>query len=87
MKTLPKYDKSWQEERPWKYNSADPGKPYTSLMDRVKEDDLFKLNILLSGGWTDDALIFLPRLIQQAKDQKEWNRKYAHISYEDRRDY
>ena len=87
MNTLLKYDQSWQEPMTWKYNAANPGEPFTSLLDRIQKDDLFKLNIILSGGWTDDTLIFLPRLIQQARDQKEWNRKYAHIAYEDRHDY
>ena len=30
---------------------------------------------------------FLPRLVEQALDQKAWNRKYCHIAFGDRRDY
>ncbi len=29
----------------------------------------------------------LPELVEQALDQKAWNRRYGHISFSDRRDY
>ncbi len=64
-----------------------PGIAYTSLFDRIEKDDVFRLNIILNGGWTPDTLLFLPRLVAQARDQKEWNRKCDHLSFADRRAY
>ena len=87
MQTLIKYDNSWREKRTWKYNTVNPGKPYKSLLDRVEKDDVSKPNIILTGGWTADTLLFLPRLVEQARDQKEWNHKCDHISFADRRAY
>ena len=87
MQALIKYDNSWREKRTWKNNTVNPGKPYKSLLDRVEKYDVLKLNIILTGGWTADTLLFLPRLVEQARDQKEWNRKYGHISFADRRAY
>ena len=87
MQTLIKYDNSWREKRTWKYNTVNPGMAYTSLFDRIEKDDVFRLNIILNGGWTPDTLLFLPRLVAQARDQKEWNRKYGHLSFADRRAY
>ncbi len=87
MQTLIKYDNSWREKRTWKYNTVNPGIAYTSLFDRIEKDDVFRLNIILDGGWTPDTLLFLPRLVAQARDQKEWNRKCDHLSFADRRAY
>ena len=87
MMTLVKYHKSWQEERTWVYNSRDPGQPFTSLMDRIMHDDVFRLNLILNGGWTKDTMHILVELVELALDQKAWNRKYGHLSYADRKDY
>ncbi len=51
------------------------------------KDDVFRLNLILTGGWTKDTMPILPELVALALDQKAWNRKYGHISYADRRDY
>ncbi len=75
------------ESRTWKYNIFAPGQPYLSLLDRIEKDDVFKLNLILNGGWTKDTMLFLPRLVEQALDQKAWNRRYGHIAFGDRREY
>jgi rubrerythrin len=41
IKTLVKLDTSWREKRTWKYNSVNPGQPFTSLMDRIRKDPVF----------------------------------------------
>ena len=87
MQTLIKYHKSWGESRTWKYNTFAPGQPYLSLLDRIEKDDVFKLNLILNGGWTKDTMPFLPRLVEQGLDQKAWNRRCGHIAFGDRRDY
>ena len=59
---------------------------YPSIKEFLK-DDVFKLNLILNGGWTKDTMPILPELVEQALDQKAWNRRYGHISFSDRRDY
>ena len=56
-------------------------------MDRIMKDDVFRLNLILNGGWTKDTFLILIELVELARDQKAWNRKYGHITYADRRDY
>ena len=63
MMTLIKYHRSWQEQRTWKYNSYATGEPFLSLLDRINKDDVFKLNLILNGGWTKDTIPFLPKLV------------------------
>ncbi len=87
MMTLVKYHWSWQHPRTWKYNSYAPGEPFLSLLDRIMKADVFKLNLILNGGWTKDTMPILSELVEQALDQKAWNRRYGHISFGDRRDY
>ncbi len=56
-------------------------------MDRIMKDHVFRLNLILNGGWTKDMMHILVELVELALDQKAWNQKYGHISYADRRDY
>jgi hypothetical protein len=86
MATLIKYPVSWQQARTWIYNSWNPGEPFESLLDRIMKDEVFRLNLILSGGWTKDTMPILPELVDLALDQKAWNRRYGHISFSDRRD-
>ena len=72
MQTLIEYDNSRREKRIWKYDTVNPGMAYTSLFDRIEKDDVFKLNLILNGGWTKDTMPFLPKLVDQALDQKAW---------------
>ena len=58
-----------------------------SLMDRIMHDDVFRLNLILNGGWTKDTFHILDELINLALQQKDWNRKFGHLSYADRRKY
>ncbi len=87
MQTLLKIGKSWTEERTWFYNSETPGQAYTSLLDRIKKDHVFRLNLILHGGWTKDTFYILIELIDLARDRKAWDQKYGHLSYQDRREY
>ncbi len=87
MTTLIKYHVSWQSPRTWVYNSWFPGEPFESLLDRIMKDEVFRPNLILSGGWTKDTMPILPELVDLALDQKAWNRRYGHISFSDRRDY
>jgi hypothetical protein len=59
MRRLLKLHHSWQEERTWCYNSRDPGQPFKSLIDRIDNDDVFRLNLILNGGWTKDTFHIL----------------------------
>ena len=56
-------------------------------MDRIMHDDVFRLNLILNGGWTKDTFHILEELIELALKQKEWNRRFGHLSYADRKDY
>ncbi len=51
------------------------------------KDDVFRLNLILNGGWTKDTMHISVELVELALDQKAWNQKYGHIAYADRRDY
>ncbi len=46
-------------------------------MDRINNDDVFRLNLILNGGWTKDTFHILEGLIELALKQKEWNRRSA----------
>ena len=87
MQTLLKHGRSWSEERTWMYNSECPGQAFTSLLDRIKKDHVYRLNLILHGGWTESTFHVLVELIELAQNRKAWNQKYGHISYADRLDY
>ncbi len=87
MTRLLKYHYSWQEKRTWCYNSRSPGQPLISLIDRINNDDVFRLNLILNGGWTKDTFHILEELIELALKQKEWNRRFGHMAYADRKQY
>ncbi len=87
MTRLLKYHYSWGQKRTWCYNSRSPGQPFTSLMDRINNDDVFRLNLILNGGWTKDTFHILEELIELALKQKEWNRRFGHMAYADRKQY
>ena len=87
MTRLLKYHYSWRHKRTWCYNSRDPGAPFESLMDRIMHDDVFRLNLILNGGWTKDTFHILEELIELALKQKEWNKRFGHLSYADRKNY
>ena len=86
-KSLLKHDEAWQHPRTWKYNSECPGKPFTSLLDRIRKDHVYRLNLIVHGGWTEETFRILVDPIEVAKSQKRWNQLYGSISYEDRLDY
>ena len=50
-------------------------------------DDVFRLNLILNGGWTKDTFHILEELIELALKQKEWNRRFGHMAYADRKQY
>ncbi len=50
-------------------------------------DDVFRLNLILNGGWTKDTMHILVELVELALKQKAWNQRYGHISYADRMSY
>ncbi len=56
-------------------------------MDRINNDDVFRLNLILNGGWTKDTFHILEELIELALKQKEWNRRFGHMAYADRKQY
>ena len=56
-------------------------------MVRIMHDDVFRLNLILNGGWTKDTFHIHEELIELALKQKEWNRRFGHLSYADRKDY
>ncbi len=56
-------------------------------MDRIMNDDVFRLNLILNGGWTKDTFHILEELIELALKQKEWNRRFGHMAYADRKQY
>jgi hypothetical protein len=83
-KILLKYDTSWREERTWKYNSVNPGQAFTSLMDRIRKDPVFRMNLTMQGGWSEETYHILIGLIQVAKEEKRWNQLFGGIPYEQR---
>ena len=50
-------------------------------------DDVFRLNLILNGGWTKDTFHILEELIELALKQKDWNRRFGHMAYADRKQY
>ncbi len=50
-------------------------------------DDVFRMNLILNGGWTKDTMHILVELVDLALQQKAWNKKYGHLSYADRMSY
>ena len=50
-------------------------------------DDVFRMNLILNGGWTKDTMHILVELVNLALQQKAWNKKYGHLSYADRMSY
>ncbi len=48
---------------------------------------MYRLNLILHGGWTESTFHVLVELIELAQNRKTWNQKYGHISYADRLDY
>ena len=54
-------------------------------MDRIMHDDVFRLNLILNGGWTKDTFHILEELIELALKQKEWNKRFGHLSCADRK--
>ena len=84
---LLKHDKAWREERTWKYNSESPGEAFASLMDRIRKDPVYRLNLIMQGGWTEETYHILVELIKVAKDNKRWNQLYGGISYHKRLQY
>ena len=56
-------------------------------MDRIMNDDVFRMNLILNGGWTKDTFHILEELIELALKQKEWNRRFGHMAYADRKEY
>jgi hypothetical protein len=57
------------------------------LIDRIDNDDVFRLNLILNGGWTKDTFHILEELIELALRQKQWNRRFGHMAYADRKQY
>ncbi len=50
-------------------------------------DDVFRLNLILNGGWTKDTFHILEELIELALKQQEWNKRFGHLSDADRKTY
>jgi len=46
---LLKHDRAWREERTRKYNSVNPGEAFTSLMDRIRKDQVYRHNLIVQG--------------------------------------
>ncbi len=84
---LLKHDRAWKEPRTWKYNSVNPGEAFTSLMDRIRKDPVYRHNLIVQGGWTEETYHIFVELIQVAKDNKRWNQLFGGISYQRRLQY
>ena len=56
-------------------------------MDRIRKDHVYRLNLIVHGGWTEETFHILVELIEVAKDHKKWNQMYGGISYAERLDY
>ncbi len=53
-------------------------------MDRIRKDPVFRMNLTMQGGWTEETYHILIELIQVAKDRKRWNQLFGGIPYEQR---
>jgi hypothetical protein len=48
---------------------------------------VYRLNLIVQGGWTEETYHILVELINVAKDYKRWNQLYGGISYGERLHY
>jgi hypothetical protein len=84
IQALVKLDTSWKQERTWKYNSVNPGKAFVSLMDRIRKDPVFRMNLTMQGGWTEETYHILIKLVEIAREEKRWNQLFGGMPYEER---
>ncbi len=48
---------------------------------------MYRLNLIVQGGWTEETYHILVELIEVAKDNKRWNQLFGGISYHKRLQY